>query len=138
MGRLKPGVTPQQATADLNRIAAQLANEFPAEDKYLKLKLSQAGFLGDTLGGPVRGFVLGIMFLAGLVLVAACANLGGLFSAQTADRSKELGIRLAVGSSRGRIVRQLITESVVVSRARRRRRHGAGEHTFTCSLAMAP
>jgi predicted permease len=115
VGRLKPGVTPQQATADLNRIAAQLANEFPAEDKYLKLKISQAGFLGDTLGGPVRGFLLGIMFLAGLVLVAACANLGGLFSAQTADRSKELGIRLAVGSSRGRIVRQLITESVVVS-----------------------
>jgi predicted permease len=115
VGRLKPGVTPQQATADLNGIAAQLAKEFPGEDKYLTLKLSQPGFLGDNVGGPVRSFLLGIMFLAGLVLVAACANLGGLFSAQTADRSRELGIRLAIGSSRGRIVRQLITESVIVS-----------------------
>ena len=115
MGRLKPGVTPEQATADLNRIAAQLAKEFPAEDKYLTLKLSQPGFLGDNVGGPVRSFLLGIMFLAGLVLVAACANLGGLFSAKTADRSRELGIRLAIGSSRARILRQLITESVVVS-----------------------
>jgi predicted permease len=115
VGRLKPGVTPQQATADLSGVAAQLAKEFPGEDKYLTLKLSQPGFLGDTVGGPVRSFLLGIMFLAGLVLVAACANLGGLFSAQTADRSRELGIRLAIGSSRGRIVRQLITESVIVS-----------------------
>ncbi len=115
VGRLKPGVTPQQATADLNRIAVQLAKEFPGEDKYLTLKLSQPGFLGDNVGGPVRSFLLGIMFLAGLVLLAACANLGGLFSAQTADRSRELGIRLAIGSSRGRIVRQLITESVIVS-----------------------
>jgi predicted permease len=115
VGRLKPGVTPQQATADLNGIAAQLAKEFPGEDKNLTLKLSQPGFLGDNVGGPVRSFLLGIMFLAGLVLVAACANLGGLFSAQTADRSRELGIRLAIGSSRGRIVRQLITESVIVS-----------------------
>ncbi len=115
VGRLKPGVTPERATADLNGIAAQLAKEFSAEDKYLILKLSQPGFLGDNVGGPVRSFLLGIMFLAGLVLVAACANLGGLFSAQTADRSRELGIRLAIGSSRGRIVRQLITESVIVS-----------------------
>ena len=115
VGRLKPGVTPQQATVDLNGIAAQLAKEFPGEDKFLTLKLSQPGFLGDNVGGPVRSFLLGIMFLAGLVLVAACANLGGLFSAQTADRSRELGIRLAIGSSRGRIVRQLINESVIVS-----------------------
>ncbi len=115
VGRLKPGVTPEQATTDLNRIAAQLAKEFPAEDKYLTLKLSQPGFLGDNVGGPVRSFLLGIMSLAGLVLVAACANLGGLFSAKTADRSRELGIRLAIGSSRAGILRQLITESVVVS-----------------------
>ena len=69
------------------------------------------------LGGPVRAFLLGIMLLALLVLVAACANLGSIFSARAADRSRELAIRLAVGSTRGRILGQLLTESVVVSLA---------------------
>jgi predicted permease len=115
VGRLKPGVTPQQATADIATIAAQLANEYPKQNKGMALKLAKPGFLGDALGGPVHAFLFGVMCLAALVLLAACANLGGLFSARTADRSKELGIRIAVGSSRGRILRQLITESVVVS-----------------------
>jgi predicted permease len=115
VGRLKPGVTVEQATADLGTIAAQLAKEFPNEDKNMALKLAQPGFLGDMLGGPVHAFLFGIMSLAGLVLLAACANLGGLFSARTADRSKELGIRIAIGSSRTRILRQLLTESVLIS-----------------------
>jgi predicted permease len=115
VGRLKPGVTPQQASADLNRIVAQLAKEYPLENKNLTLKISKPGFLGDALGGPVHGFLIGVMSLAALVLLAACANLGGLFSARTADRSKELGIRLAIGSSRARILHQLLTESVLIS-----------------------
>jgi predicted permease len=115
VGRLKPGVTAQQATADLGNIATQLSKEYPQQDKNIALKLAQPGFLGDELGGPVHGFLIGVMSLAALVLLAACANLGGLFSARTADRSKELGIRIAIGSSRGRILRQLLTESVVIS-----------------------
>jgi len=115
VGRLKPGVTLEQATADLNRIAAQLSQEYPKENKNMTLRLTKPGFLGDALAGPVHGFLLGVMSLAGLVLIAACANLGGLFSARTADRSKELGIRIAIGSSRSRILRQLLTESVLIS-----------------------
>ncbi len=115
VGRLKPGVTVAQANADIGTIAAQLSKEFPSEDKNMGLKLAQPGFLGDMLGGPVHAFLFGIMSLAGLVLLAACANLGGLFSARTADRSKELGIRIAIGSSRSRILRQLLAESVFIS-----------------------
>ncbi len=115
VGRLKPGVTPQQANADIAKISAQLGKEYPDTDKGKIFRIAQPGFLGDALGGPVHAFLAGIMALAGIVLLAACANLGGLFSARTADRSRELGIRIAIGSSRARILRQLLTESVVVS-----------------------
>ena len=115
VGRLKPGVTPAQAAANLNNIGAQLSKEYPDTDKGISFRLTQPGFLGNALGGPVHAFLLGIMSLAGLVLLAACVNLGGLFSARTADRSKELGIRIAIGSSRSRILRQLLAESVAAS-----------------------
>src|SRR5271163_475329 len=115
VGRLKPGVTREQAGADLAKISAQLSKEYPDTDKGKVFRIVQPGFLGDALGGAVHAFLAGVMSLAGIVLLAACANLGGLFSARTADRSKELGIRIAIGSSRARILRQLLTESVVVS-----------------------
>ncbi len=115
VGRLKPGVTAAQADADLATIAAQLAVEYPQENKTLSLRVAKPGLLGDALGGPVRGFLAGVMLLALLVLLAACTNLGGLFAARTADRARELGIRIAIGSSRGTIVRQLLTESITIA-----------------------
>ncbi len=115
VGRLKPGVTPAQADADLAHVAAQLAHDYPSNDKGLTLRVTTPGLLGDALGAPVRGFLAGVMLLALLVLLAACANLGGLFASRTADRARELGIRLALGSSRARILRQLLTESVAMS-----------------------
>ncbi|MGI8771873.1 MAG: ABC transporter permease [Acidobacteriaceae bacterium] len=115
VGRLKPGVTPAMADADLAHVAAQLARDYPEADKGLTLRVTRPGLLGDALGAPVRSFLIGIMLLALLVLLAACANLGGLFAARTADRARELGIRIAVGSSRARILRQLLTESVAIS-----------------------
>ena len=115
VGRLKSGVTVSQAKADLDSIAAVLIKAYPKNDEGLHFALGRPGLVGDTLGGPVRAFVAGLMLLAGLILLATCANLGSLFSARAADRWREVALRLALGSSRGRILRQLLTEAVLVS-----------------------
>ncbi len=117
VGRLKPGVAPAQATADLNTIGAALAKTYPGDDEGLKFTLARPGLIGDMLGGPARAFMAGLMLLAGLILLAACANLGSLFAARAADRAKETALRLALGSRRGLVLRQLLTEAVVVSLA---------------------
>ena len=113
--RLKPGISQSQAEANLNSIAAELAREHPESDEHLSFRLSRPGFVGDTVGKPVRGFMFGVMLLACLVLLAACTNLGGLLASRTADRARELSIRVALGSSRLRILRQLMVESVVIA-----------------------
>jgi predicted permease len=115
VGRLKSGVTVSQAKAHLDSIAAVLIKTYPKNDEGLHFALGRPGLVGDSLGGPVRAFVAGLMLLAGLILLAACANLGSLFSARAADRWREVALRLALGSSRGRILRQLLTEAVLVS-----------------------
>jgi predicted permease len=117
LGRLKVGVTPAQATVDLNAVAAWLAKTYPKEDVGIRFLLARPGLAGDMLGGPVHAFVAGLMLLSGLILLAACANLGSLFSARGEDRSREVALRLALGSTRGRILRQLLTEAVLVSLA---------------------
>jgi predicted permease len=115
IGMLKPGVTPQQATGNLNTLAVEMTRENPVLDDHLQFKLVKPGLVGDVLSGPVHGFLLGMMVLAGLVLLAACTNLGSLFAARAADRSRELAIRVAVGAGRARILRQLLTESIVIA-----------------------
>jgi predicted permease len=115
IGRLKPGVNAQQATDNLNVVARQMAKEYPQADDGLGARLVKPGLLGDMFGDPARSFLAGIMVLAILVLLAACANLASLFAARTADRSRELAIRLAIGSSRWHVMRQLLSEAVVVS-----------------------
>src|SRR5438067_9344869 len=114
LGRLKPGVTAQQATDNLNAIAQELARQNRADDG-LDARLTKPGLMGDQLGAPARSFLAGIMLLALLVLLAACANLASLFAARTADRSRELAIRLAIGSSRWNVLRQLLSEAVLLS-----------------------
>lgn len=115
LGRLKPGVTPQQAMDNLNAVAGQLAKQYPVTDSGMGVRLIKPGLMGDQLGDAIRAFLFGIMLLALLLLMAACANLGSLFAARAADRSRELAIRLAIGSTRRRILRQLLMESVAVS-----------------------
>ena len=114
-GHLKAGVTPAQAATDLNSVAAYLKKAYPKEDDAISFKLARPGLVGDMIGGPVRAFLAGLTALAGLILLAACANLGSLFAARAADRSKEIALRLALGSSRKRILRQLFTEALLVS-----------------------
>ncbi len=115
IGHLKPGVTPAAAAADLNTIANSLAKTYPKSDDGLKFSLSRPGLAGNTLGRPTRAFMFGLMLLAGLILLAACANLGSLFAARAADRSREIAVRMALGSRRQLILRQLLTEAVLVS-----------------------
>ena len=115
VGRLKPGVAPQAATADLNILASALSKAYPGDDDGLKLSLAHPGLMGDMLGGPAKAFMGGLMLLAGLILLAACANLGSLFAARASDRAKQVALRLALGSPRGLILRQLLTEAVLVS-----------------------
>ena len=117
VGRLKAGVTPAQATADLNSIGAYLAKTYPKDDEGVTFTLARPGLIGDMLGRPVRAFLAGLTLLAGLILLAACANLGSLFTARAADHSREIALRLALGSSRSRIFRQMLTEAVLISLA---------------------
>ena len=117
IGQLKPGITPRQAEDNLIAVAHQMTRENPTEDDGLTVRLVKPGLLGDTLGGPAPPFLAAIMGLSLLVLLAACVNLAGIFAARAADRSKELAIRLSIGSTRWRILRQLLTEAVLVSLA---------------------
>jgi predicted permease len=114
IGRLKPGVMPLQATDDLNAIAVELGREYPVTDDGQPLRLIHPGLIGDE-GDVIRGFLYSVTVLALLVLGAACANLATLFAARVSDRSRELAVRAALGSSRLRLARQLVTEALVVS-----------------------
>jgi predicted permease len=114
---LKSGVSLAQLNADLDSIAVSLAKTYPKEDDGASFHLARPELMGDYIGAAARTFVTGLMLLAGLILLAACANLGSLFVARAADRSKEVALRLALGSSRKRIMRQLLTEATMISLA---------------------
>jgi predicted permease len=117
LGHLKAGVTPTQAIADLNSIGSYLEKTYPKDDGHVNFGLSRPSLYGDFLGSRVRAFVTGLMLLSGLILLAACANLGSLFAARASDRAREVALRLALGASRNRILRTLFTEALLISLA---------------------
>ena len=112
-GHLKSGVAPAQAVADLTAVGAYLEKTYPKEFAQKTFSLPRAGL--SSFGRAMRAFIAGLMILAGLILTAACANLGSLFAARAADRSREVALRLALGASRARILRQLLTEAALIS-----------------------
>jgi len=117
LGHLKPGVTPSQTIADLNSIGAYLAKTYPKIHDRVRFSLSRPSLIGDYLGSRIKAFLTGLMLLAGLILLAACTNLGSLFAARAADRSRDIALRLALGARRTRILRTLFTEALLISLA---------------------
>ena len=115
MGHLKKGVTEAQAISDLNSIGADLEKTYPKEVGKMTFSLARPNLYGDYMGQPIKAFMTGLMLLATLILLAACANLGSLFSARANDRAREVALRLALGSNRMRIVRALFTEALLIS-----------------------
>ena len=116
MGRLKPGVSVAQAEANLDQIARQIARIYPDEvDPRSRFHLVRPGLIGDALRKPITRFGVVLTSLAGLVLLLACVNLAGMLLARASDRHREIGIRLALGASRFRLLRQLMTESILLA-----------------------
>ena len=112
IGRMKPGVTLDQATADIATITARIGRDFPEEEAGVKPWLVP---LQEQLTGPVRKALVALLGAVSFVLLLACVNLAGLLVVRGGARAREFAVRASLGAGRRRIVRQLVTESLVLA-----------------------
>jgi predicted permease len=121
-GRLRPGATIEQAQTRMNVVARQLAAAYPRtwtdvkrEGRRITLLPEREARIPPQVRGPALGFVALLMGTVALVLLVCCANVAGLLLARATGRLKEIGIRISLGASRGRVIRQMLAESVLLA-----------------------
>jgi predicted permease len=116
-GRLQPGVTREQAQAELDRLAAQLRREHPGSNEKTGFRIYPAGALPEEYAEGARRLLAFALAVTALVLLVACSNVAALLLGAGVARSREIATRLALGAGRGRIARQLVTESALLALA---------------------